>query len=185
MKIKPENILKALERYRKLSDDILKAKDELDKKITQIIKVLGFEVAPPRLRSIIKSVIEEYVFSKPSLDPDEFSSMLIEEIDNTIEDLLEDLKCIEGAEARMIFTIIERLKELRGKINELIKSKWNDILPLLKGTIRIRKRISRLLKERRELFGLEKGDPLTLESFVRFVYKCLKHAIEEEGVESE
>jgi len=171
VKLNPEGILKALERYNKLGEEIERKDEELRGKISEIVRELNLEAEPISFASAIRSYIGSH--KTPNLED------FIKQLEGYIEKHIESFTEEEDEEDENVAEDIARLERLKSRIGEVVKSKWTLIENPLKEAIKLNNEIKELKRVKHELFGIDFGDVITLENLVTLVYKCLRYAMTE------
>jgi len=170
----PERILEKLEEYYKLKEKI----DEITEAQTEIYREVRYalrDVLEDRVReeNVVKFLIVEVwaIFCKYSdLNAERLKEKLLSTLEEYEDEGLEFVYEITKPTIRQYIT--DDLCEAMLKVYEKYK-------PRIEEYRRLGRDKEKIIRYRREIFGIESGDIISLDNLVRLVYKCVKYALEE------
>ena len=170
----PERILQKLDEYYKLNAKIGELFSEELSLCGKILRTVKRMLLKSGLEENVAGLITDrlwFVFRRPEeLSVENIKQGLIREIAEYPDDLMQDNYGLTKGEAlnyvtddvcKQIFEVCDRFRKDMDKVKELSRE------------------ISELSRAKREIFGIDWGDKITLDRIVRLIYKCIKYALED------
>jgi len=172
MRLNPENILRKLEEYHRIGEEIRELHREYGRVEGQIrstiFKLVYRYVKDEELAHEVTNLIADVVKREDTLTPETVKERAYGRV---------------GAELTLEIMSEEEAEKVRRTISTIPPKAYAEIIKetadLRKKLRELGEKIRELEKRKREIFWVVEGDVISIDTMVKLVYKCIKYALEE------